>query len=69
MKFYSLEVIFEAGKSKGQIWQFHNLDENQIHEVYVSLTIRNVTESNIFVIDNRNPSGRIPYDEFVFNGS
>jgi len=67
MNHYSLEVIFEAGKSTGQIWQYHNLTEQQVHEAYESLTLKNLRESAIYVIDNRNKQNKISYDEFVFN--
>ncbi len=66
MNHYSLEVIFEAGKSTGQIWQYHNLTEQQVHESYESLTLRNIRESDIYVIDNRNKQ-KISYYEFEFN--
>ena len=67
MNHYSLEVIFEAGKSTGQIWQYHNLTKQQVHEAYESLSLRNLRESAVYVIDNRNKQNRISYYEFETN--
>lgn len=67
MDLFNVEVEFECGKDKGQVWIFCNLNLIQVLEIHESFSLRIIRESNIFVRRNQNQSKRIPIEELIYN--
>lgn len=67
MNNYTLKIEFEAGKNKGQVWQFSYLNESQVAELFESLPIKVISCSNITVSNLNSKNSGVDIFSFLDN--
>lgn len=67
MDLFIVEVEFQEGKNKGQIWKYFDLNIIQVNELHASFSLQIIRDSIIFVKVNYEPSKRISIEEFIYH--
>lgn len=67
MDLFIVEVEFNEGKNKGQVWKYSNLNLIQVLDLHDSFSLSIIRESNIFVQICLEDSKRIPIEELILN--
>lgn len=66
MDLFIVEVEFEVGKNKGQVWKYCNLNLIQVLDLHESFSLSIIRESNIYVRMCHETSKRILIEELIF---
>jgi len=64
---FIVEVEFNEGKNKGQVWKYCNLNLIQVLDLHESFSLSIIRESNIYVQMCLENSKRITIEELIFN--
>ena len=67
MDLFIVEVEFNEGKNKGQVWKYCNLNLIQVFDLHESFSLGIIRESNIYVQMCLENSKRITIEELIFN--
>ena len=67
MDLFIVEVEFNEGKNKGQVWKYCNLNLIQVIDLHESFSLGLIRESNIYVQMCYKNSKRITIEELIFN--
>lgn len=67
MDLFIVEVEFNEGKNKGQVWKYCNLNLIQVLDLHESFSLSIIRESNIYVQMCLENSKRITIEELIFN--
>lgn len=67
MDLFIVEVEFNEGKYKGQVWKYCNLNLIQVLDLHESFSLSIIRESNIYVQMCLENSKRITIEELIFN--
>lgn len=67
MDLFIVEVEFNDGKNKGQVWKYCYLNLIQVLDLHDSFSLSIIRESNIFVQICLEDSKRIPIEDLILN--
>ena len=67
MDLFIVEVEFNEGKNKGQVWKYCNLNLIQVLDLHESFSLCIIRETNIYVQMCLENSKRITIEELIFN--